>query len=323
MTLRTFPDTPGRVVRLINDGSVQDPQLWTLVEEGLKVARKLNNDGHATRLISMPVGLTGNSSLTLEAVLLGNTPKEGQFELEQLKSSLEERGMTVNLHTEVWSSMAKYLADGLGPDPAGVAMLPASILVSTGLMNTFDGASRVAKTLSSLPFQIGDAVSIDVWCGGAVNTNTTQSAVSPAFRSSLMSLTVARGIPSSDNGTALASVRMQIESVDLPRLLALEPGQTGILPAFAYPYDKRFAEHFWGVHYPRLQSIKQHWDPDSVFITRLGVGSEDWDDEGLCRKQKSWKEYVRTMGALLETHGSSAMIQARRMLEATYDAFMS
>jgi hypothetical protein len=293
------------------------------VEEGLEVARKLNNAGDAARLISMPVGFTGNAALTLEAVLLGNTSNEGQLKLEQLKNSLKQRGMGVKLHTEVWSSMARYLAEGLGPDPAGVAMLPASILVSTELMNTFDGTTRVAKTLSSLSFQLGDAVSIDVWCGRGVNSNTAQSAVSPALRSSLMSLTVARGIPQNDNGAALTSVQTQIESVDLPSLLALEPGRTGISPAFAYPYDKRFADHLWGAHYPRLRDIKQRWDPDSIFITRLGVGSEDWDDEGLCRKQKSWKEKVHLMGAPLETLGSSAVHLARTILEATYNAFIS
>lgn len=323
MTLRTFPDTSGRVVRLVYDGLAQDPQIWPLVEEGLDVARNLNKAGHAARLITMPVGFTGNASLTFEAVLLGNAANDSQHELEQLKSSLEERGMVVQLHTETWSSIAKYLAEGLGPDPAGVAMLPVSALVSTELMDTSDGAARVSKALSGLPFRRGDAVSIDVWCGGRVNSNRAQSAVSPALRSSLMSLTVARGIPPNEDRAALAAIRMQIESVDFPRLLALEPGRTGVSPAFAYPYDNRFADHFWGPYYPQLREIKQRWDPDYVFITRLGVGSEDWDDEGLCRRQKSPKENLYFVGNLLETHGSVAIRQLRTLLEATLNVFLS
>lgn len=310
MTIRKFPDTPGRVVRLVYDGVAQDPRLWPLVEKELELARTLNIAGHAARLISMPVGFTGNASLTLEAVLLGNNTNNSQLEFKRLENSLKELDITVQVHTEVWPSMAKYLADGLGPDPAGVGMLPASVLVSTELMNTSDGSVRVAKTLSGLSFQLGDAVSIDVWCGGGVNSNTAQSAVSPALRSSLMSLTVARGIPPIHYGAALTNIQTQIESADLPLLLALEPGQSGVSPAFAYPYDKHFVDHFWGANYPRLRDIKQRWDPDSVFITRLGVGSEDWDDECLCRKQKFWKKYVHYMGALLEMRGSSAVQQA-------------
>lgn len=41
-------------------------------------------------------------------------------------------------------------------------------------------------------------------------------------------------------------------------------------------------QSFWGSNYPRLYQIKQKWDPEGLFIVRTGVGSEDWDAEGLC-----------------------------------------
>lgn len=323
MTLRIFPDTPGRVVRLTYDGVGQDPQLWSLVEEGLGLARKLNEAGHSARLISIPVGFTGNASLTFEAVLLGKNTHETYLEFERLKALLGERGTSVQVHNEIWPSIAKYLAEGLGPDPAGVGMLPASILVSTQFMNTSDGSSRITKVLSKLPFQLGDAVSMDVWCGRGVNSNFAQSAVSPALRSSLMSLTVARGIPPGGNGEALEAARSQIESVDLPNLLALEPGRTGISPAFGYPYDEQFADHFWGSNYPQLRDIKQRWDPDSVFLTRLGVGSEDWDDECLCLKQNTWGKLVGIKGALLQMMRDSPVVQqVKPRLEAIYSVLL-
>jgi hypothetical protein len=51
----------------------------------------------------------------------------------------------------------------------------------------------------------------------------------------------------------------------------------------ANAYEKDFQSSFWGDNYNRLYKIKQKWDPTGLFITRSGVGSEDWDTEGLCR----------------------------------------
>jgi hypothetical protein len=41
---------------------------------------------------------------------------------------------------------------------------------------------------------------------------------------------------------------------------------------------------FWGGNYERLYNIKQEGDPRGLFISRKGVGSEDWDDVGLCTR---------------------------------------
>ena len=44
-----------------------------------------------------------------------------------------------------------------------------------------------------------------------------------------------------------------------------------------------FQKSFWGDNYSRLYNIKRKWDPHGVFVVRKGVGSENWDDKGLCR----------------------------------------
>jgi FAD/FMN-containing dehydrogenase len=40
---------------------------------------------------------------------------------------------------------------------------------------------------------------------------------------------------------------------------------------------------FWGPHYTRLKSIKDHYDPDGFFFVHHGVGSEDWSPDGFTR----------------------------------------
>ncbi len=39
----------------------------------------------------------------------------------------------------------------------------------------------------------------------------------------------------------------------------------------------------WGKNYRRLASIKQTYDPDGIFFSHNGVGSEQWSDNGFTR----------------------------------------
>ena len=43
-----------------------------------------------------------------------------------------------------------------------------------------------------------------------------------------------------------------------------------------------FQQTFFGPNYSRLKAIKQKYDPNGMFIVGAGVGSEDWDAEGIC-----------------------------------------
>jgi hypothetical protein len=63
---------------------------------------------------------------------------------------------------------------------------------------------------------------------------------------------------------------------------ALQP-DTGAYLNEADAHEADFQTSFWGENYERLYEIKQQWDPSGLFISRVGVGSEDWDDAGLCK----------------------------------------
>ena len=52
-------------------------------------------------------------------------------------------------------------------------------------------------------------------------------------------------------------------------------------------FEPDFQENFWGgENYARLRAIKSSWDPSGLFYCHNCVGSEEWEEGGMCRTQK-------------------------------------
>jgi hypothetical protein len=47
--------------------------------------------------------------------------------------------------------------------------------------------------------------------------------------------------------------------------------------------EPNFSVTFYGPNYSRPEYIKAVYDPDDLFIVPVGVRSEHWDAEGMCR----------------------------------------
>lgn len=50
-------------------------------------------------------------------------------------------------------------------------------------------------------------------------------------------------------------------------------------------FQKNWQQAFWGDHYAKLVAIKNKYDPDGVFYCHHCVGSERWNDNGMCLKR--------------------------------------
>jgi FAD/FMN-containing dehydrogenase len=64
------------------------------------------------------------------------------------------------------------------------------------------------------------------------------------------------------------------------RKVAPNPGSYVAESSF---FEADWQTSYWGANYPRLLAIKQAYDPDGLFFTRHGVGSEAWSDDGFTR----------------------------------------
>jgi FAD/FMN-containing dehydrogenase len=47
--------------------------------------------------------------------------------------------------------------------------------------------------------------------------------------------------------------------------------------------DPEWQRRSFGDNYPRLLNIKRRYDPDGLFITHHGIGSEEWSTDGFVR----------------------------------------
>ncbi|OAT10283.1 hypothetical protein BDBG_17342 [Blastomyces gilchristii SLH14081] len=115
------------------------------------------------------------------------------------------------------------------------------------------------------------------------NAGKVDSALNLAWRKALTHITFSYSWPSSTPFHDQQKVYENITNVGVPIFRALEPGQMGAYLNKADSHKSDFQQSFWCENYKWLYVIKKRWDSTRLFISCQGVGSEDWDDGGLCQ----------------------------------------
>lgn len=181
------------------------------------------------------------------------------------------------------STISTLLLGESKADTTGDVTVLASRLYSKDLLTSRDGPSRLAKAWENIRMDPYGVIVGHVVAGGAVAANKVDSAVNPAWRKTVSHMLFNR---SWNANTTLAEQRAIVSNmteVEIPILRSVEGADNmGAYLNEANPYEPGFQTSFWGENYPRLYKLKQKWDPSGLFITRKGVGSEDWNDSGLC-----------------------------------------
>ncbi|KAJ5634155.1 hypothetical protein N7528_001997 [Penicillium herquei] len=306
-TIRTFPNVPVVLYNLNVTGSVGAPQFWDAWTEWHAALPSLNDAGGSGYYFSLPnQPLNANTSVSALISLLMFPEKTNTTEIQQLYLPLVSKlqkipGITVQNMAipfpSINSTVFDVLLAGQPYDSTGSTAMLASRLYSKDLLTSQDGPTRLTNAWKSLGWAPGAAITGHVVAGGAVaaNGDKIDSAVNPAWRKTVTHLLFSKGWDATATLEEQQAIIKNMTEVQIPILRSVEgEDKMGAYLNEANGYEPGFQTSFWGDHYPRLYSIKQKWDPNGLFISRKGVGSEDWDDAGICmiaQRHRSMFEY--------------------------------
>ncbi|CAG8103616.1 unnamed protein product [Penicillium salamii] len=297
VTVRTLPEAPVIVANLNLTTSLGHDQFWNAVSEYHGALPELNDAGGSGYYFGFPIlpvnSTTEISAMTSFLLFAGYTNTSAVDDLyAPLRSKLRKLpGVTVQYGTFPLPSVNSTLQNkwaGEGGDATGGVAAVISRLYSKDLLTSKDGPSRLVKAWRNLRYGPGDSFRGHAVGGGAVAANGRKidSAVNPAWRKTITHLVISRAWEANATVERQHAMIKNATNVEIPLIRSVEgEDKMGSYGNEAHPYEPGFQQSFWGDNYPRLYQIKQRWDPEGLFIARLGVGSEDWDDAGLCLKR--------------------------------------
>ncbi|KAJ7088708.1 hypothetical protein C8R44DRAFT_819336 [Mycena epipterygia] len=120
--------------------------------------------------------------------------------------------------------------------------------------------------------------------GGKVAENAhISSAVHPAWRTAKTHVVTANMWTDSASIGEIDALRKTFKAQQLPILENISGANAGSYSNEADVLEADFQTTFFGPNYEKLSAIKRKYDPKDLFIVDAGVGSERWDEWGICR----------------------------------------
>jgi hypothetical protein len=271
----------------------QNPGFWGAMTDFHAAIPSLNDAGASGYYFIMPKIPFKNMEVARLSVLLFLPNQTNVAKIDKLVAPLQSKlNSTIGLVTDYASfsfPSINSLLSGLlirgNMDPTGQSVILGSRLFSRELLVSHDGPAKLVNAWKKIKFHPGDTITGNIVAGGAVakNAESVDNAINPAWRKAAAHMYFARYWAPNATLAQQQDVIRNMNEVDMPILKDVEGDKMGAYLNEANAYEPDFQNEFWGINYPRLYEIKQKWDPNGIFIARKGVGSEDWDDDGLCR----------------------------------------
>ncbi|KAH8648508.1 putative FAD-dependent isoamyl alcohol oxidase [Xylariales sp. PMI_506] len=202
-------------------------------------------------------------------------------------AKLDQREITYNFTSRTDVTFLEHVQTDLGPIPWG--SIPSSVQLTTRLIpraGVLDPEQN-AKIISAIRVATADELYFMACTTLSVqNSQHPDNAIPPVWRDTMAVCLVALPwdftIPLAD----MLAQREYLLNVILPTLEEATPGSGYYLNELDAQYKGDWKKEIYGVNYPRLLSIKQKYDPDSILYGHTAVGSDLWttDSSGrLCK----------------------------------------
>ncbi|KAB8070023.1 hypothetical protein BDV29DRAFT_181700 [Aspergillus leporis] len=294
-TIRTYPDYPVTVAVIEYNTTSPGPRFWAGVEACHRHVVGINEQGATGYYYITPYGgvssAASNSTIASFRLYLYFV---GQIDAQAVQHTLSDMLADIRNATGVPLAVKMIPVPSItglllytfpGADSDGDLVLLGSRLLSRSFFaQPIPAAARLSHTLSQLRLEQDEYIMGNIVAGGQVtkNRNNTSSALNPAWRDTAIHLLFTRLLSARDSLTNQRTISRKLTLEDMPLLESLEPGPMAAYCNEANAYQPGFQSAFWGKNYKRLLEIKQLVDPDNLFVSRLGVGSEMWDEDGIC-----------------------------------------
>ncbi|OTA60879.1 chanoclavine-I-synthase oxidoreductase protein [Hypoxylon sp. EC38] len=280
VTLRVYPDDPAVMSTISLSSPHPDDAFWKRGVTGLlTMLQAFNHHNVSGQFILDP---SSNPSLHARLILyfMNNTEVSAvEKRIMRHLSHLSDNGLSHELYSKFLPKVSSSfrMTPDIYPDNYGI--IQSSMLVSNQLFTSPEGPARMAETLSKFPLDPKDILFTSN-LGGRVNVKSDYTSMHPAWRHSAQLINFVKGVEPSFDGKRKALE--QLNNVQMSILYSLESGFKVSYVNLGDPSEKDFHYVYWGDNYKRLAKIKKSVDKDGLFITRLGVGSDIWDEEGMC-----------------------------------------
>ncbi|KAK5998693.1 putative FAD-linked oxidoreductase [Cladobotryum mycophilum] len=292
VTIRTFPSVPAFLVTFGFNITINETNaFWNLTQDFHKHLPAMSEAGacgyYFVGLNDAATNTTASRSLIATFIFTNRTEQRpiqnvmDSFIADARKVLPKAAYILHNLPTV--SLFINASLAGTDADSTGGIVVAASRMISRKLLTTHDGPAQVTRALREIT-EISTTVGFTghVVAGGAVARNTIDTALNPAWRETVSHITFGADWEPDTTLAEQRAIQNSLTNVQLEKLRVLEPHMGAYLNE-ADANERDFQTSFWGKNYKRLYQIKKKLDPEGLFIVRRGVGSENWDDAGLCR----------------------------------------
>ncbi|KAJ7784953.1 FAD-binding domain-containing protein, partial [Mycena maculata] len=196
-----------------------------------------------------------------------------------LNASLAIPGVSLEEQEYVYGDINEilYKAD----DAVGVNLVEGSRLIP---VTTYQDPANVGEVYRELLSNGTTYLLSHIVAGGQVADNANiSSAVNPAWRTAKTHVLVVNTWTDDESIEEIDVVRKRFQTEQLPILEKMSGPDAGAYSNEADVLEPHFETTFFGPNYAKLSAIKAKYDPDDLFIVGAGVGSERWDESGICK----------------------------------------